>query len=137
MPVHRFLCPDCRKTMSLLPAFVEPHHQSAVDVKEAVVRAAAEGCSLPEIAEASEAYAGGGYSEKTIRRWRKTWNRRRGAHEERIWAILFHLGLDTELPRERRGGWLSLFAAWTAHPRAGSLFACLLQLDLSPVAAAG
>jgi len=137
LPVYRFMCPDCRKTMSLLPAFVEPHHQSAIDVKEAALRAAAEGCSLAEIAEASKNYAGGGYNEKTIQRWRQTWNRRLAAHEERLWAALFHLGFDSELPRERLGSWLLLFKAWGAHSEAGSLFACLLKLARSPVAVAG
>ncbi|THF72446.1 hypothetical protein E6C55_33060 [Cohnella fermenti] len=85
----------------------------------------------------SEVYAGGGYSQKTIRRWRQTWNRRRDAHEERLWAVLFHLGLDREMPRGRRGNWLLLFEVWAAHPGSGSLFACLLQLDRSPMTAAG
>lgn len=80
LPVHRFLCPDCRKTMSLLPVFVEPHHQSAVDVKEAALRDAADGCSLPEIVEASGAYAGGGYSSMTA-----------SMHDEQIAAARYAL----------------------------------------------
>jgi transposase len=64
IPVFRFLCPACGRTMCVLPGFVEANHQSAVDVKEAVVHAAAFGRSLPEIAEESKTYA----AEDTRRR---------------------------------------------------------------------
>lgn len=135
IPVFRFLCPDCRKTLCVLPAFVEPHHQSAVDVKEEVVRAGAEGCSLSEIAAESAVYAGGAYSEKTLWRWQQCWLRRRKKHEDQLWHTLFHHGLDAPLPHERRSGWKALFAAWSVPER---LLIALLRFDLpSTVAVPG
>lgn len=127
--VFRFLCPDCRKTLCVLPEFVEPHHQSAVDVKEEVVRAGAEGCSLSEISAESAAYARGAYAEKTLWSWQQCWLRRRKKHENQLWHTLFHHGFDVSLPHERRSAWKALFAAWSVPER---LLTALLRLDLPP-----
>lgn len=132
IPVFRFLCPDCRKTVCVLPAFVEPHHQSAVDVKEEIVRAGAEGRSLTEVAVHSDAFAGGRYSEKTLWRWQQCWKHRRKKHEQRLWSAILHHGMDVSLPRERRSGWKALFAAWSALARPEPLFSSFLRLDRLP-----
>lgn len=131
LTIFRFLCPDCRVTSSVLPSFVEPYHQTGVDVKEAIVVAHEEGDSLARLAEASSTYAGGGYTEKTLRRWRKAWALRREAHEQKLLSMLIQRGLDGPLPRERYSRWRALKAAWQLATRPGSLFAVLLRLDRS------
>lgn len=132
IPVCRFRCPDCKGTMSLPPDFVEAHHQTAVDVKEEVVRLSSEGHSLSEIAEQSKNGAGGGYAEKTLWRWRRCWEQRRRRHEQQLWTSLVHQGLDGPLPRERKSPWRALFASWPQPPhRPPSLFTALLRLDRS------
>lgn len=131
IPVFRFLCPDCIRTICVLPGFVEAHHQSSVDVKEEVVRTAAEGRSLPEVAVKTQSFAGGGYSEKTLWRWFQRWQGRREAHEERLWSNVLHSGMDVPLPQERRSGWRALFVAWASLNRTTRLFYTLLRLDRS------
>lgn len=111
LPVFRFRCPSCGLAFSLLPSFSQPHHQAAVEVKEAIVAAYEEGEPIAKIADASRDYAGGGYSEKAIRRWRKGWQQLREAHEPALWAMLFHHGMDAPLPRERQSPWKALQAA--------------------------
>lgn len=131
IPVFRFLCPDCRSTVCVLPAFVEANHQSAIEVKEEVVRAGADGRSLTEIAVQSHSYAGGGYSDKTLWRWQRRWRTLRDKHEKRLWSAMLHSGMDAPLPRERRSGWKALFSAWSTLAHADRLFETLLRLDRS------
>lgn len=138
IPVFRFRCPKCRKTFSILPHFVEPHHQSAVDVKEAVVRSGEEGRSLTVLASDSASFAGGPYAEKTLWRWQRCWKRRLNRHEEQIWRTILHCGLEVPLPSERRSSWKALWAGWFFLSRPDRLFHELLRLDrLSSMAATG
>ena len=131
IPVFRFRCPDCGKTFCVLPAFVESHHQTAAEVKEEMIRAGTEGRSLTELAAGSDAYAGGGYAEKTLWRWQRCWERRRERHQQQLWDIIFHHGLDAPLPRERRSVWKALFSVWEALARPERLFHALLRLERS------
>ena len=132
IPLFRFLCPDCRQTFCIVPDFVETHHQSAIDVKEEVVlAAAAEGRSLAEIAEQSSVYAGGSYSEMSLWRWLKRWSKRKNSHEQQLWSTILHRGLHTPLPRERVSGWRALFVAWSSLKQPDRLFHLLLRLDRS------
>jgi hypothetical protein len=131
LTIFRFLCPDCGTTSSVIPSFVQPHHQTGVEVKEAIIVANEEGVSLSKLADRSLLYAGGVYAEKTLCRWRKDWNERRNAHEEHLWEMLFRGGMDAPLPRERHGPWKALREAWRQATRPGSLFSALLRLGLS------
>lgn len=83
-------------------------------MKEAIVIASEEGESLSKLSEASSTFAGGGFAEKTLRRWRKDWLQRREAHEYALWAMLFQRGMDESLPRERQSPWKALQTAWKA-----------------------
>lgn len=131
LTIFRFLCPDCRATSSVLPSFAEPHHQTGVDVKEAIVISHEAGESLSRLAEESSAYAGGGYAEKTLRRWRRAWALRREAHEPKLLSLLIQRGIDAPLPRERHSPWVALQMVWQLAKHPGSLFAVLLRLDRS------
>lgn len=135
IPVLRFRCPDCNKTMSLPPDFVEPHHQTAVDVKEEVIRQSCEERSLTAIARGPLSAAGGHYSEKTLWRWLQTWENRRARQEARLWSLLLFRGLDEPLPRERKSAWAALFAIWPQATGGESLLAALLRLDRSTLLA--
>lgn len=133
IPVFRFLCPDCRKSICVLPRFVEACHQSSVEVKEAVLQGITEGRSLTEIAEDSKGFAGGHYAEKTLWRWLKRWGQRLKAHEEQLWSNMIRGGMDEPLPCERHSRWRALRAAWSSLHRPESLFHALLRLDRSSV----
>lgn len=117
--------------MSVIPDIVEAHHQTSVEVKEEVTRSAEEGQSIPAITLRSEIFAGGPYSEKTLWRWIRSWRRRVQRHQNRIWAMLLHTGMDNELPRERDSNILALFTAWAGRQNDKSLFSTLLGLDRS------
>jgi Domain of unknown function (DUF6431) len=131
MPVFRFLCFDCKRTMSVLPDLVEPYHQDAIEVKEVVVTSAEAGESTPAIAARSNKFAGGPYSEKTLRRWLRAWRQRFTRHQDRLWALLIHAGMDRELPRERNSDILALSTVWSGLPESKCLFSTLLLLDRS------
>jgi len=131
VPVLRFRCPDCNKTMSLPPDFVESHHQTAVDVKEEMIRQRCENRSLTEIAEETLSATGGSYAEKTLWRWLRTWENRLARQEARLWSRLLRRGLDEPLPRERKSVWDALFAIWPQAASGESLLATLLRLDRS------
>jgi transposase-like protein len=131
LPVFRFLCPDCKRTMSVTPDVVEAHHQTSVEVKEEVIRSAKEGQSIPAIAIRSQGFAGGPYSEKTLRRWIRSWRQRFMRHQDRLWAMLLYDGMDSELPRERDSDLRALLTAWTGGQDGKSLFSTLLRLDCS------
>jgi hypothetical protein len=117
--------------MSLPPDFVEPHHQTAVDVKEEVIRQSCEHRSLAEIAQESLSAAGGQYAEKTLWRWLRTWENRLAQQEAGLWSLLLCRGLDEPLSRERKSAWAALFTIWPQAAGGESLLAALLRLDCS------
>lgn len=113
----------------MIPLFVESHHQSAVDVKEVVVRSGEDGSSLTVMATESVTFAGGPYAEKTIWRWQQCWKRRRDRIHEQIWRTILHDGIDIHLPRERCSAWKALWMAWSRLSRPDNLFHEMLRLD--------
>lgn len=121
--------------MSVIPDIVEAHHQTTIEVKEEVIRSVEEGESVPAVAVRSHTFIGGPYSEKTLRRWIRSWRLRLMRHQDRLWAMLLHTGMDSELPRERDSDFLALFTSWTGGPNGQSLFSALLRLDCSTILA--
>lgn len=128
VPIYRFLCPCCRHTMSLLPSFIEAHHQAATDIKETVVREHADDQSQAHIASQTQRLPGGAWSEKTIRSWIRRWTERRSAMEARLWRWGLHHAPSAALPRERLSDWRALFSWWPSLsvPEPGALFQLLL-----------
>ena len=112
IPIFRFLCTQCNQTMSVIPSFVERHHQVAVEVKEELLLRREEGESLAEIASKSDVYPGGPFSEKTLWRWTVRWNERLKIHEEQVWSYLLQRCPTPSLPRERKSPWQALFHGW-------------------------
>lgn len=112
IPIFRFLCTQCRKTMSVIPSFVERHHQVAVEIKEELILRREEGESIAEIASKSNVYPGGPYSEKTLWRWTVRWNERLKIHEGQVWSYLLQRCPMPSLPRERTSLWQALFVSW-------------------------
>jgi hypothetical protein len=113
IPIFRFLCPDCDRTFSIIPSFVEKHHQMALDIKEKVIRKREEGATLPEVERSTIPLPGGQYSVKTIRRWTKVWNERLDRLQAEVWRWLL-----ARLPHIcfSKGGagslWLVFFELW-------------------------
>lgn len=128
VPIYRFLCPLCRHTMSLLPSFIEAHHQAATDVKETVVCQHANNQSQAQIVSQTQTLPGGAWSEKTIGRWIQRWTERRSAMEARLWRWGLHHSPSAALPRERLSDWRALFVWWSSLgvPEPGALFPLLV-----------
>ncbi|CCQ96294.1 hypothetical protein CULT_40055 [[Clostridium] ultunense Esp] len=57
---------------------------------------------------AADSHAGGGYPEKTLWRQQRCWERRRERHQQRLWDMIFHHGLDGPLQQERKSSWKAL-----------------------------
>ena len=70
MPVYRRLCPGCRTTFSLIPAFVRPYAHFGVCVREAAARMLARGAKVNESAgRLCQSNSAGGVSVRTLCRW--------------------------------------------------------------------
>lgn len=128
--IFRFKCFSCSRTFGLFPPFLIPRRGAALDVQEQVLRELDEGQPLRAVAEnlgqRTEAY-----SEKTLWRWKRTWDRWRASLEPAFWtqalARFPHLRLPVGAGKPQTGwGWL--FALWesirsglAADPVAGCL----------------
>ena len=112
IPIFRFRCPQCGKTTSVLPAFLLPKQQTAVDIQEEVVRGETDGASRQTMAQRSAAWPGGPWSVRTIRRWCRRWNDRLSRLEDRLAVWLLSRYPQMALPRKRASGWSLWFACW-------------------------
>lgn len=117
--------------MSLLPDFVETHHQTAVDIKEEVILQSCEQRSLTEIAEEPLSATGGSYTEKKLWRWLRRWEKRRIRQEAQLRSLLLCQGQAEPLPRVQKSVWIELFAIWPHIAGEESLLAALLRLERS------
>lgn len=112
IPIYRFFFPCCKRTISVFPSFMEPHHPAALDVQEECVHRQAEGESLVDLAADDAAFPGGSYSEKTLWRWQKRWSSRLIRHEDRVWSLLLARQSSCELPRAQTFNWSAWFNVW-------------------------
>ncbi|MNQ69210.1 hypothetical protein D3C85_837950 [compost metagenome] len=117
LPIYLFHCPltECKSTFSLIPDFVEKHHQVALDLKEVVIRKHDQGTSLAQLASDSTSLPSGPYSEKTFWRWTSVWKERLEHTAAHIWSwiltLLPHMELWSEQAR-RRSLWGGFFELW-------------------------
>lgn len=128
--IFRFRCKSCKKTFSLLPAFVERYQSVAVDVKEQVISELDRGTPLRVVAEQLDLPTES-YSEKSLWRWKKKWDRLLKAVEPAFWTSVLAVVPHVHLPRgskSPRSSWRWLFLAWnlvrgyfTGNPRVGCL----------------
>lgn len=123
IPIYQFYCPlpECGGTISLIPDFVEKHHQVALDVKETVIRQHDQGASVAQLASHSDMLPCGPYSEKTLWRWTSIWKERLEETSPALWswllALLPHLELWQEQTRQR-SLWGGFFEVWdTTRPQ--------------------
>lgn len=112
--IHRFLCPTCRHTRSVLPTFIGPHKTVTWDVQEETIRKNESGMPLEQIAGEINPPAGP-YSAKTMWRWKKAWNVLLTALEITVWEWLLkripHLALP--IGKEKPpSAWQWLFKIW-------------------------
>lgn len=114
LSIFRFKCKLCKRTTSLLPHFVQAHHQVAWEVKEEVILRQLAGTSLANIAEDLVSSAGT-FSEKTLWRWSK------GIHQEikdltpQLWQTLLERVPHLELPigsTKPKHEWTWLIRSW-------------------------
>lgn len=112
--IFRFRCPDCGYVFSVIPAFLEPYQQIALDLQEELVDAVQQGGTVEAVAEASESLPGGGFDEHTIARLVRSWNERLIQLESGLWAWLLertpHLSLtrSSSLWNTFRGAWQAI-----------------------------
>ena len=112
LPVYRYLCPQCRKTFSLLPAFVRPYGHFGLPVREAAARMLSRGEKVDALSERlCQSPKTGGISGRTLRRWLQGWRRKAQALTESVIERILYLapGFDVTpyLPEVNRPrGWL-------------------------------
>lgn len=112
VPIFRFLCPLCSKAISLLPSFIETHHQASTEIKEDLMQQRAEGTTQSQLSMRSQQYPGGPWSEKSVGRWIRRWNERLNQNKQRFWTWGLHHYHHEPLPKERESDWRSLFTWW-------------------------
>lgn len=134
--IFRFRCSICKHTQSVRPSFVGPHQQVTWDVIEEVVKKNEEGTSLNDIAKEIVPPVGP-YSERTLWRWKKTWEELLDRHSDFMWEWFLkrvpHLCLPVgaEKPKTNRGYLFRIFEqakAWMPEIRPYRLFHWLSQL---------
>jgi len=112
--IFRFRCTTCRKTFGLLPSFLTPYRTAALDVQERVVRELDSGLSVRIVADGLSLPTQP-YSEKSLWRWKKDWDRLREAVEPSFWNAALSRFPHLKLPRGSgipRTGWGWLFWVW-------------------------
>lgn len=111
--IFRFRCPDCGYVHSVIPAFLEPYQQIALDLQEDLVDAVQQGKTVEAVAEESESLPGGGFDERTIASLVRAWNERLTQLESGLWTRL--LAWAPHLTFSRSPSlWSTLRSAWQA-----------------------
>ena len=118
--IYRFKCPiiGCQRTTSLLPSFVDAHHQVAWEIKDEVIRQQSSGIALVNVAESLETSAGK-FSEKTLWRWSRAFREDMGEDVQEFlskeWTFILdklpHMVLPVGESKPNRE-WAWLFRAW-------------------------
>jgi len=114
--IVRFKCKACNRTFGLLPSFVERYQSVAVDVKEQVISELDNGVPLRVVAEQLNLPTQP-YSEKSLWRWKKKWDRILNVLESVFWQTVLSRVPHLHLPRgsqSPRSSWGWLFLAWEA-----------------------
>lgn len=110
--IFRFRCPDCGYVHSVIPAFLEPYMQMALDLQEEFVQAAHQGATREQIAEKTQSLPCGGFDEHTIASLIRGWNQRLAQLESGLWAWMLARAPHLALPRSS-SRWGVLHTAWT------------------------
>ncbi len=103
IPIYRWYCPSCKKTLSLLPDFLIPWARYTTVMREIAVRRKMEGKSFAQIADliSSKAVA---VSRCTVKRWYK--RHLRQVEKVSLWLCkkLIQAGTEQDLLRQYTPG---------------------------------
>ena len=127
IPIFRFRCPRCGGTTSVVPTFLQPKQQTAVDIQETVVQGEVCGATRQTMAQRSAAWPGGPWSVRTIRRWCRRWSERLARLEGTLAAWILSRHPAMTLPRKRASGWPAWFIWWERLRREGDEYLSLLH----------
>jgi hypothetical protein len=104
LPIYRWRCPICGRTVSVLPDFLAPWGHFVIPVREAAMKRRQLGQSFRKIARGVASAAIGGIHPKTVKRW---WTRHLAkAGGTALWvaAELIRFGVDEDLLRSHFRG---------------------------------
>ncbi|XJZ27747.1 hypothetical protein ACF5W4_02545 [Bacillota bacterium Lsc_1132] len=99
IPIYRWYCPLCGKTVSLFPDFLIPWARVVTTVREAVFNRRKKGISFKKISQNIVSPTIGGISTTTVKRW---WSRYLAQIDQTsLWVAgeLIHLGEGEDLLR--------------------------------------
>jgi len=146
VPVHRWICPECGQTLSVLPDFLVPYAQFVNSLREQAVRLVLKGQTLAEVALKVSSPAVSVVSTRTIRRWVARAQKQAGALSSWLAALLLtlvpQLDLFALIPRRPGpradlhflldlGSWWCQLVAQPANAHPG-LFAALSRCRDTP-----
>jgi transposase-like protein len=97
LPVQRFLCAACARTVSALPEFVERYESMTLHVQQLTFEAHDTGKSLEESALTMPPPTGP-LSIRTVSRWQRKWNRLLQDFEAQLWSIILATDYSPTLP---------------------------------------
>jgi len=99
LPIYRWRCPVCGRTVSVLPDFLVPRGHFVTPVREAAIKRRQLGQSFKQIAKGVASAAIGCVHPKTVKRW---WMRHLAkAGDAALWVAgeLIRFGVDEDLLR--------------------------------------
>ena len=99
IPIYRWCCPDCGKTISLLPPFLIPYARFYTSLRESVIKRRMNGKSYKSIAERIVSQKNGGLSEQTVKRWWKKFKERVSSAANWLAGELVKAGEEEDLLR--------------------------------------
>ena len=88
IPIYRWRCPVCKRTLSVLPDFLVPGAHFLSSVREAAVKRRKRGLSWKRIVQGVASLSVGGISPRTVKRWWKRSLQRSGDASQ--WCKLAH-----------------------------------------------
>ncbi len=99
LPIYRWRCPQCGKTLSALPDFLVPGGHFATPIREAALKRRKSGESLKQIAKSVVTVKAGSISTKTIKRWWKQHLDKAGEVTQWLAGELIRSGVNDDLLR--------------------------------------
>jgi len=112
IPIFRFRCPVCGYVHSIIPAFLEPYQQMALDLQEELMDAIENGATQEAVAAATDFLSDeGSRTDRTIRRLYQKWQHRLHQLQEGLWSWLLSHVPHLTLPRSS-SLWISFQSCW-------------------------
>ncbi len=104
LPIYRWRCPACGRTVSVLPDFLAPWKHFVVSVREAALKRRQLGQSFRKIARGVASAAIGGIHPKTVKRWWMLHLAKAGDAALWVAAELIRFGVNEDLLRSHFQG---------------------------------